>query len=661
MDFFAAQAAAKRRTAVLVVWFALAWAGTIALVWTGLGILLGTGMLGRGGQLLAFTPAFLVAVGAAVTLVTAGGSAFHAVRLARDGPSAIASLVGGVPVDRATQDAGERRLVNVVEEMAIASGLPVPAIYVLPDESGINAFAAGFTPDRALIAVTRGALDALGRDELQGVVAHEFSHVLNADARLNLRLVALIGGITVLALLGRFLVREIAGSGGRRARDAGRVRLMAFLVGACVWVAGSIGAFFGRVIRAAVSRQREFLADAAAVQLTRNPDGLAGALAKIRERGSAIASAGAPEVSHFFFANGLESRWLATHPPLDERIRRIAPQFFARTARAAVAEALSGAAREATRAPPAAPLSAPALAGRPPHPAASPPQSGVEGRGEGVVAAMAATIGRPEPRHVAHAADVLGRLPPDVVAAARSAGSAPALVCALLADAEPATRDVQLGHLPDAAVRAEVSRISAALAGASREDRMAFLVLALPALDGLSGAGATSLVRDLAALAAADGRTTVFEWAVQRIVRRRLAPLLGEARRPEPRPRNVEDVQVEALELLSVLAWLGARDEAGAQAALDAGASALGVRGWRPLPKDRVRASRVDAALARLDGATPALKHRLLQACAACALADGVVVAAEAEVVRAVAASLGCPMPPLAVAVPARTAGAGAA
>jgi Zn-dependent protease with chaperone function len=645
MDFFAAQAAARRRTAVLVLWFALAWLGTIALVWAGLGLLLESGALGIAARGVALAPGFVAAVAAAVTLVTAAGSAFHALRLARDGPHAVVAMVGGVPVDRASPDPGERRLVNVVEEMAIASGLPVPAIYVLPGEVGINAFAAGFTPDRAVVAVTRGALEALTRDELQGVVAHEFSHLLNADARLNLRLVALVGGITVLALAGRTLVRGLGhaerdmGVPRRLRGGGGRVRFAVVATGLCLWVAGAVGAFFGRVIRAAVSRQRELLADAAAVQFTRNPDGLAGALAKIAERGSALASAGAPEVSHFFFANGLASSWLASHPPLTERIRRIAPHFAGRAARAVVAEALAAATREAPPPEVAATLAAPALAGLASgHP-------------------LVVSAGNPEPRHVAYAAGLLASLPPEVAVAARHAQGARTLVAALLVEADPVAAELQLRAV-DAATRGAVAPLATALGGASREDRMAILDLALPALDALSRDAAVSLARDLAALAAADGRASVFEWAVQRIVERRLEPLRGE-RRSAPRARTVDDVQLEALELLSVLAWLGARDDAGAQAALDAGAAALGVTGrWRPLPRDRVRAARLDAALARLDGAAPPLKARLLEACAACALADGGVAAAEGEVIRAVAASLGVPVPPLARAPRARATGA---
>ena len=639
MDFFAAEAAAKRRTAVLAVWFALAWAGTVVLVWLSLEVILQAGFAGQ-ARALAFTPALFAAVAAGVTAVTLGGSAWHWSRLARDGPQVVARMVGGVPVSRDTQDPAQRRLVNVVEEMAIASGLPVPVVYVLPAETAINAFAAGFTPDRAVVTVTQGALDLLTRDELQGVVAHEFSHLLNADARLNLRLVALIGGITVLAFMGRTLMRAmryVEGGPRWRRRGGGRVGFILLASGLALWLAGSIGAFFGRVIRAAVSRQREFLADAAAVQFTRNPDGLAGALAKIAEQGSQIRSAAAPEVSHFFFASGLRSGWLATHPPIEERIRRIAPQGLAHRVRAV--------------APPPEPVAGSAGGGLPPY--AAPALAG-----QAAAQGLAATVGNPEARHVAYAADLLGRLPPEISVAARSLPGATALARALLADPDPVAREVQLSSLPAEAARAEVDRLASALGAARREDRMAILDLALPALDDLPHGEAAALVRVLAALTGAHGRTGVFEWAVQRIVRRRLAAALGEGRPGAVRARSVEDVEVEALELLSALAWLGSRDEAGAQAAVEAGAAALGKRGWRPLPRDRARASRLDAALASLDGAAPPVKKRLLEALAACALADGHVVPAEVEIVRAVAASLGLPVPPLAAAPVARAAGA---
>jgi Zn-dependent protease with chaperone function len=626
IDFFAAQAAARRRTAALVVWFALALVGTFAVIWAGLGAL---ALASPEWERLAFGPELALGVAAGVALVTAVGTAVHGARLAAGGGGAVARMLGGVPVDRRSEAPGERRLVNVVEEMAIAAGLPVPALYVLPGEAGINAFAAGFTPDRAVVAVTRGALDELTRDELQGVVAHELSHVLNGDARLNLRLLALIGGITALASVGRALARATGDSRPRwgRRRSGGAI----VAAGLCIWVAGAVGAFFGRVIRAAVSRQREYLADAAAVQFTRNPEGLAGALAKIARTGSALDAPLAPEAAHLFFANGLASRWLATHPPIEERIRRLVPHGVAPSARAA---------RAAVGAPAAAPAGAAV-------PLTAP--------------AVVASAGNPGPAHLAEAARALVALPAEVASAARAPGSAAALLRALLADREPAVRAVQLRALADGALHAEVERLAAALAPVGRGDRMAALDLLLPALDALPREAAAPLVADLEALARADGRITLFEWALLRVAGRRLARALGTARAAPVRARTLEDVQVDALDLLSALAWAGAGDEAGAQASLDAGVRALGVAGWRVLPRDRIAGARLEAALARIEGASPALKSRLLEACVAEVLSDGRIRAAEGEIVRAVAASLGVPLPPLVRADAAGAASAGAA
>src|SRR5690606_28971990 len=248
----------------------------------------------------------------------------------RQGGSVVAGLLGGLPVNPATDDPDERRLVNVVEEMAIASGVPVPAIYVLPGEESINAFAAGYGVHDAAVAVTRGALKHLTRDELQGVIAHEFSHILNGDMRLNIRLIGLLHGLLLLALIGRVLLRSGGRSRGRRKEKGGSVQVA--LIGLGLVLLGYIGVFFGKLIKAAASRQREYLADAAAVQFTRNPEGIAGALKKIGAlgAGSRIVHPRAEELSHLYFASGLRSSFaglFATHPPLVERIRRIDPSF----------------------------------------------------------------------------------------------------------------------------------------------------------------------------------------------------------------------------------------------------------------------------------------------------------------------------------------------
>ncbi len=610
LDFFAAQSAARRRTAVLALLFALAWIGTIAVVYAIVAAVLGSypaaglGLVRVGAD----RTRDLVGVAGIVSLVTLGGALVHGVRLASGGGAAVAELLGGARVDAGTVDPAERTLLNVVEEMAIAAGVPVPTVYVLAGEEGINAFAAGFAPERAVIAVTRGAIDALTRDELQGVVAHELSHVVNSDTRLNLQLMALVGGLTWLALAGRFLVRMGFGGDDGRVRVRRRPVLGLGILGAAVWCAGSVGAFFGRLIRLAVSRTREHLADAAAVQFTRNPDGLAGALAKIARQGSVLHSPAAPEAAHLFFADGLASRLLATHPPIEERIRRIAPHLAPRLLAAL---------------PPIPPADEERLAAAFAHPPA-----------------QATTA--PE---VMRARALIDALPPALAVAAHDPAPAAALARALLADRDETSREVQLTAIGDAAQREEVARLGATLAGVDREGRMALLDLAAPALAQLARADGEALLRDLRALAAADGRRTVFEWAVERIVARRIAPRAG---RSAGRVRRVEDVQVECLEILSLLAWLGAADAASAQAALDTALTALGAAGpWRILPRGRVGAARLEAALATIDSATPKVKERVLAACEACVGADGTVLPEEGEVLRAIAASLGVPAPPV--------------
>jgi Zn-dependent protease with chaperone function len=602
LDFFAAQARARRNTGVLVLLFVLAWAGTVVLADAGLSIALASDPV-----------ALLLPVAAVVTVVVAAGSAFHGARLAAGGGDAVAQMLGGRRIDRETTDPAERRLVNVVEEMAIASGLPVPRLFVLDAEPGMNAFAAGFTPDRSIVAVTRGTLDGLDRDELQGVIAHELSHVLNSDTRLSTRLMAMVGGLTVVALIGRLLLR----SAGERSRGL-RHTSVGVAAGLALLVAGSIGAFFGRLIRLAVGRQREFLADAAAVQFTRNPDALASALRKIAATGSRVGAPEAAEASHLFFAEGVDgflSGLLSTHPPIEERIRRIT---------------------QGAGSPAASPARVPAAT--PPTASPLPP----------AIQAAAATVGRPGPEHVERAAAILSTVPAALAGMARQPLGARQLACALLLDPDPGVRERQLLSLDrDPEVAAGVRPAVAAVDGLDPASRIALLDLAVPALDHLSPAQAEALSRDLASLASSRAGAGLLPWATRRVVERRIAPLVGGRRAAPVRLFTLEDVNVECLELLSSIAWAGQSDEASAVSSLRAGLSALGApTSWRLLPRDRVGPSRLDAVLARLDEAEPRLKGRILAACAACATADGTVVPVEAGLVRVVAASLGCPVPP---------------
>jgi len=324
MDFFDAQEHARKQTRLLVFLFGVAVVAIIGAVY--LAVTAGNAYATGEAR---FDPGTLVMVALFTGLMIGGGSAFRISSL-RQGGGQVARMLGGREVPADTTDLAERRLLNVVEEMAVASGTPVPEVYIMDREEGINAFAAGYSIHDAAVAVTRGTLDTLTRDELQGVIAHEFSHIMNGDMRLNIRLIGLLHGILLLAIVGRGILYAGGRGGGRGRGGGGGGAGQIAILGIVLLLVGYIGVIFGKLIKAAISRQREYLADSSAVQFTRNPDGIAGALKKIGGQGSRIRDHHAEEASHMFFASGLKLSFgsvLATHPPLEKRIRRIDPTW----------------------------------------------------------------------------------------------------------------------------------------------------------------------------------------------------------------------------------------------------------------------------------------------------------------------------------------------
>ncbi len=326
MDFFKHQDIARAKTSRLIALFILAILA-IAFAVYGIALIIMFYHYSRqpGANLYSFEmiqPELGFWVISATLLVILFGTIAKIIELAKGG-RAIAEKQGGRLINTATTDAAERRLINVVEEMAIASGIPVPQVYILDEEKGINAFAAGYTPNDDAVAVTRGCLSELRRDELQGVIAHEFSHILSGDMRLNIRLIGLLSGIMVIAYVGRLMLQRRSGNN----KHAGVVVVIALLL----MLVGSLGFLFGRMIQAAVSRQREYFADASAVQFTRNPRGLSGALIKIGSllHGSRIHSPHAQEICHMFIGSAFRSAF-ATHPPLRDRIQRLEPEYRSR-------------------------------------------------------------------------------------------------------------------------------------------------------------------------------------------------------------------------------------------------------------------------------------------------------------------------------------------
>ena len=652
MDFFAHQDRARRQTSLLVFYFGLAVVLIVLAVYLAFWVVLNAAALKTRGSaaLPLWEPQLLVWVCGGTVAVIAGGTFFKILQL-RGGGAAVAGLLGGTPVLRGTQDFRQRQLLNVVEEMAIAAGVPVPAAYVLEREDGINAFAAGLTPDDAVVGVTRGCLERLSRDELQGVVAHEFSHILNGDMRLNLRLMGVLHGILIIALLGYVLFRSVlyarVGSSSRRGKEGGG-RMAIVLLGVALIVIGYVGVFFARLIQSAVSRQREFLADASAVQFTRNPPGLAGALKKIGALvvGSRLEEPNARAASHLFFGNALRPAWFswtATHPPLTERIRRLEPTFDGQLPTAAPRPALADA-RPAGQAG--------ALPGLVPGAAALPALAGAApvGRVAWDPAALVAQIGAPTGAHLEFAARLRQALPAALVEAMQSPAGAQAVLYCLVLDAAPAVRRTQLAALKAAAppdVGAEVDRLQAPVDALPAGYRIAVLDLALPALKDLPAAALAAFQQTVRQLAEADQEINLFEYALQAVLKHRLRAWLEPNASAQVEYYSLNPVRAQCRLLLSALAHLGA-GEVSAERAFSTAAAPLGTVGALGLvPAEQCSLAAVDQALEGLSRLAHPLRRRVLTACTQLVLADRQVQVDEAELLRAIAATLDCPMPPL--------------
>ena len=563
-----------------------------------------------------------------------GGSLYKIAQLRGGGSVSSPRNWAAALVDGGTSDPVERRLLNVVEEMAIASGTSTPPVYIMDGEAGINAFAAGFAPQDAVIGVTRGAATTLDRDELQGVIAHEFSHILNGDMRLNIRLIGLLHGIFLIGMIGYFILRMSFYTGGGRSRDnKGALPILA--LGAGLAIVGFAGTFFGNLIKAAVSRQREFLADSSAVQFTRHPGGIAGALKKIGGfvTGSKVENPNAPQASHMFFGRATSgfSAMFSTHPPLAERIRRIDPSW-------------DGEFPEL-----------PEAAGGAPGAVGPPGAVGFAGTKAGGAAApnlgnAISQIGQPTPAHVEYATELIHGLPEPVVTAAHEPYGARALVYALLLDRDPGPRALQLAHLEAAAddgVYEETLRLAPLVDQLDPRVRLPVLEIALPALRSLTARQVERFQENLVALVEADEVIDLFEWSLQRILLRDMQASFGRTGPTRIRHRSASAVRAPVAVLLSVLAYVGSRDRQAAERAFEEGWRVFSLPERGLLPQEECGFAVVDAALVELARAAPQVKKCALEAAIACITADRKVTVEEGELLRVVSAWIDCPMPPI--------------
>jgi Zn-dependent protease with chaperone function len=634
MDFFAQQARVRGSSRRLVALFVLAVVAIVttidAVVWLTMGHRPVDGEPAASNLPLLFASSLIVLAGIGFS------SLFRIMSLSGGGKS-VAESVGAVPVPPDTSDPALRQLRNVIEEVAIAAGVPVPDIYLMADEPGINAFAAGYSASDAAVCVTQGCLDNLSRDELQGVIAHEFSHVLNGDMRLNIRLMGLLFGILVLAIVGRRVIWFGGGRSSRRDGGGGQV----WMIGLALIVVGYIGYFFGRLIQAAVARSRESLADASAVQFTRQTDGIAGALKKIAilSEGSQLQAANKQEVAHMLFGEaGSFNALFATHPPLLERIRALEPGF-----REEELAQMAASMQRATETPPAAapvnkpstPLGVPGMKLPPVLPAV-------------LVGAIAAGNTAVAPAFQ-HASAVHQALPATLTAAVQQPESALcvmlALALSLEAELQPAQRRIVADAFGDDVQRA-VQAQAVELATLPPIARLPLVSLAFPALKQLPDGRQQTLLRALDDLVKVDGRVDLNEYCLARLLRIQLQ----EARQPRRAPvdglKKLPACRDSVILVCTVVASAGCSDEASARRAwLLAMQQAFPGEAIEWSPPPAAWQASFERALDDLDGLSPLAKELVIQSLLSAIQADGTVSVEEAELLRVICASLHCPVP----------------
>ena len=628
MNFFEQQAAARRTSTRLVLLMALAIAGIVlavdGVVWVAT----------QSPKLVLFatlSSVAVIAIGSLYRIASLGG-----------GGEPVAQQLGGTLVPENTTDPGLRRLRNVVEEIAIASGVPVPKVYVLEHEAAINAFAAGYSTSDAVVAVTRGALDRLNRDELQGVIAHEFSHILNGDMRLNIRLVGVLFGILMIGLIGRKILTH-GRLGGSRSVS---VVLIAAIVAMAI---GYIGLFFGRMLKAGVSRSRETLADASAVQFTRQAQGLAGALKKIGglHEGAKLNDRGdAEEVSHMLFGDGVGfseqafSGLFATHPPLLKRIQALEPGFRAEQLERLQAQWLAS----------------------PPNGLDEDVRMGLDGGGGSRLPGasqrldvtppmVAAQVAMPAADDFKRADAIVGSIPEALrdLAAQRDAVM-PLLLGLLLAD------DERLAERQQAEIAARLGNEAADHAARIHQQltadlhpmlRLPLAALAFPVLRRRPRPDLERFLDSVHAMVNADGQVSLFEYCLGRLLTVQVMESLDPARHARFGRRKPGNVRHEFATLLAVVAQAGHEDRASAQRAYLAGLQRVLPRDHLPYAPPANGVLALDAVWAPLDALDPLAKQAMVEAITAAVSHDGRVSVAEAELLRTICAALHCPLPPM--------------
>lgn len=615
MDFFHHQDTARQRTGLLVMLFTLAVlaiTGLVSVISIGIYFYF-TGEPFTTQSIISYC--LLSFVG--VLLVVSISSFIRLSELNANGGRGVAESIGGKLISTDTSNAKHRQLLNVVEEMSIASGIPVPPVYVMTEEHGINAFAAGMSIDDAVIGVTQGALDAFSRDELQGVIAHEFSHILNGDMRLNTRLIGALFGITCIAHFGHLILDNSNSTRhvSRSSSDSNKGFAVIILIAIVCLVLGWLGTLFGNMIKAAISRQREFLADASAVQFTRNDQGIAGALKKIGSnvQGSTLNTKASDEMSHMMFGQSKLSGFsglFATHPPLDERIRRIEPNWDGSYAQHSHAQNTAFGNEQ---------VSGFAVGGGSPASQSASPSEQLSETGK----------------------QLISQLPPELVDIAREPYSARFIAFALIFDDSDIQREMIKSYVPLASQSTLLPWLDYDL---PLHLRFPLLELALPALKSLSEAQKISLCKVLRELSETDNQYSLAEWCVINLLEKQLLASFGFIKQH----KTLKQLEESVFWLLRELAWVSHSQADKAQRAYHCALAHLGFPEVKLEPANsNWHLSR--AALELLLQLKPKDRRIFVKACRLAIESDGEITVAEGELYRVIACFLEVPEPPLTI------------
>ncbi len=631
MNFFEYQDQARRQSRWLIFLFILAVITIVVVI--DLAMLIAFGLMDSEQQQFVFSMQSLKANlptllgGALVTASVIVVASLFKTAMLRSGGGKVARELGGTLVEADARDPLRRRLYNVVEEIALASGIAVPEIYVLEQESGINAFAAGFTPADAAVAVTRGALEKLSRSELQGVIAHEFSHIFNGDMRLNIRLMGALFGILMLSLIGRRFLHGSLYMGRSKNSNGGAIMLLAI----AVMLVGYIGLFFGRWIKSAVSRQREYLADASAVQFTRDPDGIAGALKKISVYSDAsYLNVESEEVSHMLFGDGEQTKMFSTHPPLNERIQRIDKSFKP--------DDLVQLAKNIHR------------QGQVEAEIAAKEQRSKKSGSSGMFDAdtLVDQIGHPDFSRILMAAALAASIPDEISKAAHSSQWATEVLFYSLMDNDSEIREQQLLIVAQNMGGDSEGRVRGLLNAApelAREQRLPLLEISIPELKRRPPDYVSKVLTTVTALNEADGQTDVFEYLMAKIVSQHLWESMNPQRVKLSGKKSLKKVNSEALDVIAVLASHGHQSNDEVQSAYQAGSDILGADATVPMPITEDWPDTLDKALPELDQLKPADKEKLVKALIATVMADNKMAVAEMELLRVICSVIHVPLP----------------